>query len=154
MTSMRAEYFFEKYKTVLSKEQYNRLENFNLGITKSLVFPDEEMEELDRKFEERKKYDEALYKTAQRNTLGIQLEKQQKIEEAIKVYEENIVDKFLAMHSYDRLMILYRKQKRYSDELRVIEIAIDVFSKKENYSEYIDKLAHRKNKTEKYLQKR
>lgn len=59
--------------------------------------------------------------------LGIDLEKESMIDEAISVYEKAITPKIPMTHPYDRLMILYRKKKDYENEIRVIKEAIDVF---------------------------
>lgn len=47
---------------------------------------------------------------------------------AIKLYEENTRTGYPDQYSFDRLMILYRKQKKYKDELRVINRGIKVFT--------------------------
>jgi tetratricopeptide (TPR) repeat protein len=91
-----------------------------------------------------------LSKTAQRNNQGIEYEKKGKIEEAIKVYEENIIYGYPATHSFNRLMILYHKQKQYSEEIRVIKRAIEIFSTKDNYVDYVNKW---KNRLDKVLKK-
>lgn len=71
-----------------------------------------------------------LYACATSNNLGIKLEKEGRITEAIRVYEANIAGEcYPACHSFDRLMVLYRKQKDYASEIRVIKKAIEVFSK-------------------------
>lgn len=69
-----------------------------------------------------------LTATVSLNNSGIELEKEGKVEDAIKVYEENVKGGYPALHSYKRLMILYRRQKMYSDEIRIILRAIEVFS--------------------------
>lgn len=61
--------------------------------------------------------------------LGVDLEKEGMIEEAIKAYEKAIIPKLPAKHPYERLAVLYRKKKDYENEIRVIKIAIDVFMK-------------------------
>ena len=61
--------------------------------------------------------------------LGIDLEKEGMINEAIAVYEKAIIPQLPATHPYDRLMILYRKKKEYENEIRVIKLAISVFMK-------------------------
>lgn len=78
-------------------------------------------------------------KQVERNLRGIQLEKEDKIEEAIELYEENIKENFDGNHPYDRLAVIYRKQRRIEDEIRVLEKAIWVF---ENvaYKERVDRL--------------
>lgn len=61
--------------------------------------------------------------------IGIDLEKEGMIDEAIKVYEKSIVSRLPIKHPYERLAILYRKKKDYENEIRVIKIAIEVFMK-------------------------
>lgn len=74
-----------------------------------------------------------LYQCAASNNRGIELEKAGRIDEAICEYEANIAgDCYPACHSFDRLMVLYRKRKEYANEIRVIKKAIEVFTK-ENY---------------------
>lgn len=70
-----------------------------------------------------------LTEDVSRNLDGIQKEKEGETEEAIKMYEQNVADRFDGSHPYKRLAIIYRKQKRYADEVRVLETAVDVFSK-------------------------
>lgn len=74
---------------------------------------------------------EALFalqsKVACLNGQGEDLEKEGKIEEAIKVYEECIALRYNATRAYHRLMVLYRRLKRPEDEERVIRIAIGVY---------------------------
>ena len=61
--------------------------------------------------------------------LGINLEKEGMIDEAINVYEKSIVPQLTAKHPYERLAILYRKRKNYVNEIRVLTTAISVFMK-------------------------
>ena len=61
--------------------------------------------------------------------LGINLEKERMIDEAINVYEKAIILQLPVKHPYERLAILYRKRKDYVNEIRVIKIAISVFMK-------------------------
>lgn len=87
------------------------------------------IEELDRRLADKKKKDKLLKKCAERNTRGQELEKEGKIKQAITIYEKNIEDEcYPATHSFDRLMILYRKQQDYDNEIRVINRAIEVLS--------------------------
>lgn len=66
-----------------------------------------------------------------RNLNGKELEKEGDIEGAIALYEQNVAEGFAGNHPYDRLAIIYRKNKAYSEEIRVLERAIFVF---ENYA--------------------
>ena len=59
--------------------------------------------------------------------MGIGLEKEGMVDEAISVYEKSIMPKLPTKHPYERLAILYRKRKDYKNEIRVLETAIEVF---------------------------
>ena len=89
-------------------------------------------ERLDDQFEKLRKENEQFYMRirtiAHRNNLGISLEKDGMTDEAIEQYELNIKDGYPATHSFNRLMVIYRRTKCYEDEIRVIKRAIDVFS--------------------------
>ena len=74
------------------------------------------------------KDDEIAKRTADRNEEGRQAEQNEDTEAAIKLYEENIKEGYPEPFAFDRLMILYRKLKRYKDELRVIKRGIKVFT--------------------------
>lgn len=84
-----------------------------------------ELNEMWHKYRDRKL---ALAKTAEYNNQGIELEKGNRIEEAIKIYEKAIALRYPATHAYDRLMILYRRIGQYEQEQRVINLAVEVFS--------------------------
>lgn len=64
----------------------------------------------------------------ERNLKGRELEKQGKIEAAIKLYERNVADEVDTPFPYIRLAIIYRKQKRPEDEIRILEKAIEIFT--------------------------
>lgn len=68
-----------------------------------------------------------LAETAAANNKGIALEKKGDIDGAIAVYEENVSRGYPAAHSYQRLMILYRKRGDYDNEIRVIKAAIALY---------------------------
>lgn len=59
---------------------------------------------------------------------AMQYEKDGDLDNAIPLYEKCVAGRFLGNRPYDRLAIIYRKQKRYEDEKRVLLMAIDVFS--------------------------
>lgn len=71
------------------------------------------------------------------NNKGIEYEKSGNIKLAIKTYEKNILNDYPAHHSHKRLMVLYRKNKDYVNELRVIERALEVFP---DFPEYLNRL--------------
>ena len=74
----------------------------------------------------------------QRNLDGKDAEKNGDIEAAIRLYEENVRERFTGSHPYNRLAIIYHKQKRYEDEKRVLRTAIDVFSTINNGRKDVD----------------
>lgn len=96
---------------------------------------EQEYRELRRRNEE---FSARLYPVASRNNQGIEFEKSGNIEDAIKCYEQNIVEgQYPTRHPYDRLMVLYRRLGNYDDEIRVIRSAITTY---QNDGRYIDKL--------------
>ena len=72
------------------------------------------------------------------------LEKAEKIEQAIILYEQSVKDLFAGTFPYDRLMVIYGKLKRYEDAVRVCETYIKNpylhASNKKGLDEYEDKL--------------
>lgn len=54
-----------------------------------------------------------------RNNRGIDFEKNKNIDAAIEIYELGVADAFFGTHPYDRLRIIYSRQKWYSDAVRV-----------------------------------
>ena len=57
-------------------------------------------------------------------------EAEEDFEQAIKLYKEEIKRHPLKDYAYDRLMIIYRKLKKYKEEMQVVDKGIKVF---ENY---------------------
>ena len=105
-----------------------------------ISFPKHRLDELEAKKTAYKSRTEKLFKCAELNNKGMELEKQGKIAEAIAIYEENIKgDCYPAMHSFDRLLVLYRKSKDYENEKRVAEKAIYLFSDNK-YKERLQKI--------------
>jgi tetratricopeptide (TPR) repeat protein len=68
-------------------------------------------------------------KVADLNNHGIVHEKCGDIESAIRCYEDNIQLRYPTTHAYDRLMVIYRRRGQVDAEIRVINIAIEVFTK-------------------------
>ena len=71
--SVTSKAFFEKYKSVLTKEQFDKFEDYTLGITKTLQYSDEEIADLDSRLNILNDFNEKLYRTAARNNEGIAL---------------------------------------------------------------------------------
>ncbi len=63
-----------------------------------------------------------------RNLRGQELEKSGDLSTAIALYEANVRDGFDGNGPYDRLAVIYRKQGKLDDEIRVLRRAIEVFS--------------------------
>lgn len=74
-----------------------------------------------------KKSEAQFSKMVDNNLKGKELEKAGNVEKAKKLYEENISKNFEGNHPYDRLAIIYRKEKDYDSEIRVLNHAINVF---------------------------
>lgn len=116
---------------------FDELLDFQLSGAKYVNIPVGVLDELRHRKSERQKEDLLLSKCALLNNKGIEYEKDGMIEQAKLVYEENIALGYPAHHSFKRLMILYRKEKDYMSEERVILRALEVFGE---YPEYIDRL--------------
>ena len=105
-----------------------------------ISFPKHRLDELEAKKTAYKSRTEKLFKCAELNNKGMELEKQGKIAEAIAIYEDNIKgDCYPARHSFDRLLVLYRKAKDYENEKHVAEKAISLFSDNK-YKERLQKI--------------
>ena len=63
-----------------------------------------------------------------RNLKGKEYEQAGKIELAIAKYEANLNEGFEGSHPYNRLAIIYRKNKDYDNEIRVLNSAIDIYT--------------------------
>jgi len=87
------------------------------------------------KKEKQIKLDDDLHKTQIKtedelidtNLKAIDLEKSGNIERAVKLYEFVIKHNFIGNGPYDRLSIIYRKNKDFKNEIRVLKKAIYVF---------------------------
>lgn len=86
------------------------------------------LKEWEKKLAAYKDDENSLQLTASNNNKGIAFEKQGDITSAIAVYEANLKIGYPAIHSYERLMILYHKAGDIENEKRVINIAIQVFT--------------------------
>lgn len=104
----------------------------NIPITK------DEYKESVRKWE---KYNIELPQTALINDRGREYEQSGNISAAINEYENNVgLDKYPAPFAYDRLMVLYRRLKDYCNEIRILNIAIQVFPKDIKYKQRLEKV--------------
>jgi len=128
------------YFAFMSDNEYDAYERAVINGTDATFFTNSMITHLESKATEYRENTDALNKAAQLNNKGICLEKSGKIEKAISVYEENIKSGYSATHSFDRLVILYRKLKRYGDEERLLYNAIKVFKEKSTNMDYQDRV--------------
>ena len=75
-------------------------------------------------YEEMNKFDNLSF---YENQKGMEYEKDKNIDKAIEHYEKSIGYNFQGSHPYNRLAILYRKNKDYDNEIRVLRKAIEVY---------------------------
>lgn len=68
------------------------------------------------------------------NQKGIEYERNGDIDNAIICYEENLKDEFEGAHPYKRLAIIYRGKKDYTNEIRVLEQAIRIYHRNQQYN--------------------
>jgi hypothetical protein len=87
-----------------------------------------------------------------RNLKGKEYEKECEESKAIRLYESNIKDKFDGSHPYERLRIIYTRQKRYENTIRVCQSYIENGQHdpqlKAKYEELIIKLKDKIDKNE------
>ena len=112
----------------LGSELYRKADEAFWRESKTMLVDEKEYNELNEMWHKYRDRKLALAKTAEYNNQGIELEKGNRIEEAIKIYEKAIALRYPATHAYDRLMILYRRIGQYEQEQRVINLAVEVFS--------------------------
>lgn len=63
----------------------------------------------------------------ERNLKGIELEKLGLVDEAIKLYLENVKQNFDGSHPYNRLIAIYIQQNRINEAIAITKRAIYVF---------------------------
>lgn len=111
----------EEVKTETEGGKYKRL---NLEYGKLLENPDSNFSLIEKY---RKELSKIENNWVNRNLKGIKLEKEGKIDKAIKLYEKNIEEEFDGSHPYTRLAIIYSKKGLLDDEIRVLKKAVWVF---------------------------
>jgi len=73
-----------------------------------------------------KNYKVAL-KIEERNKVAREAEENGDVNKAARFYEQNIKEDYADKFAFERLMIIYRQEKEYKNELRVIKRGIEVF---------------------------
>lgn len=142
--------FLDKYISGASipEDLFIELQNKFLAGYMFADIPIHKIKQVKQNYDNSKRRDEALQKCADLNDKGITFEKAGNIDAAIKCYEENIADGYTGHHSYSRLVIIYRRQKKYDDEIRVINRAIEIFGDDEYYKKRLQKAIALKDKSE------
>ncbi|MFL0266780.1 hypothetical protein [Candidatus Clostridium radicumherbarum] len=112
----KAKDYLEKARNITENQLVKALEN---DINKIENAGNDEVEVEDNIFKMQK----------ERNIRAEELEKQGDVKGAIKLYEENIKEGFPGILPYDKLLVIYKKEKNYDEELRIINRAIEVFDK-------------------------
>lgn len=135
----------EKYRKVIDGEAFT---SYLLADSPNSKIPvlQSDLDRFEREYQDQRAYEKKLKQCAALNNKGIAFEKEGKIKSAINNYEKNIESDYPARHSYDRLLILYRKAKDYDNELRVCESAIEVFPNDAKYPERLEKAKKLKSK--------
>lgn len=77
------------------------------------------------------------------NNKGFQYEREGEIEKAVASYEEAIKLGIKDNCPYDRLLVIYKKQKRTEDEIRIARLASEMFPDEINYVHRLCKLEGR-----------
>ena len=74
-------------------------------------------------------------KIEERNKVAREAEEDGDVNKATRFYEQNIKEDYADKFAFERLMIIYRKEKEYKNELRVIKRGIEVFQ--QNFKERV-----------------
>lgn len=125
-----------------STKYFIKMQNAILNGESTFTMLKSDYEEALAYAEKSKKEESIMSKAVDSNNKGIELEKEGKIEEAIKVYEDNLLLNYPARHSYERLMVLYRKKKDKENEIRVIRKALELFPDEEKYLKRLNRMKH------------
>jgi tetratricopeptide (TPR) repeat protein len=131
---------FDKYMkgAILEDHINDQITDAIISGKKTIAVHSSSIQDMDRKYAEYLIKEKTMHKCAELNNKGIAYEKEGEIKLAINTYKKNIQSDYPAHHSFKRLMILYRKDKDYDNEYRVILRALEVFP---TWNEYINRLS-------------
>lgn len=119
------ESFLKEFRGVAPKELFGKMTRAILNGETELEISDEEYNNIKALHDEQEARNKALSRCARLNNEGMGYEKEGRTDDAIRCYEQNIGEGvYQAAHSYDRLMVIYRKRKDYDNEVRVIDEAL------------------------------
>lgn len=131
--------FLRKYRGLIPLDLFTDLLKLTMNGATKVAITTSTIYELDELLADKKTKDKEFALCAMLNNKGITYEKDGNIKQAIKTYEKNIESNVPARHSFKRLMVLYRRNKDYDNEIRVIERALEVFPDEGEYEQRLDK---------------
>ena len=133
--------FLDKYRSIIPESLFVSLLQKHMRGIVACDMPDATIERLERKLTKQKEAENRLNNCVDRNNRGSELERAGEIERAIALYEENISDGYPATHSFDRLLVIYRRNKDYKNERRVIKRACSIFKSHDGlHAKYVARL--------------
>lgn len=130
----------ERYRSVMPTNFVMRISKAILSGETMVQVPVKAYMALPEKLEKYNARQEALRKCAELNNKGMSCERCGNIAGAVAAYEANIQLHYPAHHAYKRLLVLYRKQKDYKNELRIAQAACRVFPKEQQYKDRREKV--------------
>lgn len=136
MIKAKLDNLFDYYRACVPEDVFFR----NTDNKGYVILSKFEYDKMCNDYKERKLKEISMQKCVMLNNKGIELEKLGEIDAAISIYEQNIDGNcYPAFHSFDRLLVLYRKSKMYENEKRVCVKAIEVL-KHPKYNQRLDKI--------------
>lgn len=147
-TIVHIDEFFQYHTISIPANILDKMDDAIMRGEEYMEIPDYILRKIEETTAKRKVEERRLQTCCLTNNNGIALEKAGDIDAAIAEYEENIKGGYRALHSYNRLMVLYRKRKDYDNEIRVIDYSIGVFIGDNRYDGEIAKWRERRTKAE------
>ena len=130
-----------KMLACISEDVFNRSQDALWRGKDYVEVSDSEYREMMLRYERKQQDDKRLSECVELNNEGLSYEKNGDVESAINAYERNICPGcWPARHSFDRLLVLYRKKKDYGSERRVCLRAVDEFPEEEKYRQRLLKI--------------
>lgn len=137
----------DKMMSCVPEEVFWRSQDALWNNKKYVEVSEQEYRTIMERYKKKQLDERRLSECVELNNKGIELEKNGETDAAIEVYEKNIKPGcWPARHSFDRLLVLYRKRKDYTNELRVCKAAIELFDGEVKYKERMAKINKRINK--------
>lgn len=137
----------DKMMSCVPEEVFWRSQDALWNNKKYVEVSEQEYRTIMERYKKKQLDERRLSECVELNNKGIELEKNGETDAAIEVYEKNIKPGcWPARHSFDRLLVLYRKRKDYTNELRVCKAAIELFDGEVKYKERMVKINKRINK--------